>query len=516
MDSVKICIVLFLTLTSIARGTTVQIVKRPNVLLLVLDDFRPAIKAFGDTKAITPNIDRLVKNGYYFTNAFAQQSICAPSRNSFLTGRRPDTTKLYDFYSYWREAAGNFTTLPQYFKHNGYRTQSIGKIFHPGISSNFTDDYPLSWSNPPYHPSTADYMNKATCIDKITGKMTNNLLCPVVVQLQPEGTLPDIQSTAAAKDFLKSHRNSSEPFFLAVGYYKPHIPFKIPAEYLEFHKTTDFKTLDLNYPPHGLPAVAWSSYLDIRIRDDMMALNISYPFGPIPDAVKLKIRQHYYAAVSYIDDLIGQLLKDVNYEDTIIVLTSDHGWSLGEHAEWSKFSNYDVALKVPLIVYSPQVKPRSENKIDKVVELLDLFPTLVDLAGLPPIETCGSKVNAETCVEGKSLQPFILGETCDSQPDEAFSQYPRPGTFPSVHPDSDKPKLYQIKIMGYSLRTKQFRYTAWIGFDPNTFTRDWTKIYGEELYDHTIDLQENMNLVDRPQLAQITKWLRLRLQEKFG
>lgn len=203
----------------------------------------------------------------------------------------------------------------------------------------------------------------------------------------------------------------------------------------------------------------------------MMALNISYPFGPIPEAAQLKIRQHYYAAVSYVDDLIGQLLKEVNYEDTIIVLTSDHGWSLGEHAEWSKFSNYDVALKVPLIVCSPQVKPRSENKIDKVVELLDLFPTLVDLAGLPPVATCDSKVNEETCVEGKSLQPLIFGETCDSQPEEAFSQYPRPGTYPSVHPNSDKPKLYQIKIMGYSLRTKQFRYTAWIGFNPKTFKR---------------------------------------------
>lgn len=515
MECVRLSIVLLLAVVNVARGSTGQIVDRPNVLLLVLDDFRPVIKAFGDNKAITPNIDRLAKNGYYFTNAFAQQSICAPSRNSFLTGRRPDTTKLYDFYSYWREAAGNFTTLPQYFKHNGYFTQSIGKIFHPGISSNFTDDYPLSWSDPPYHPSTAEYMNNATCIDKCTGTMKNNLLCPVVVQLQPEGTLPDIQSTIAAKDFLKSRRNSSDPFFLAVGYYKPHIPFKIPAEYVELYKYKDFKTLDLNYPPHGLPSVAWSSYLDIRSRDDMKALNISFPFGPIPDPVQLQIRQHYYAAVSYVDDLIGKLLEDVNFEDTIIVLTSDHGWSLGEHAEWSKFSNYDVTLRVPLIIYSPNMKPAPENKIDNIVELLDLFPTLVDLAGLPPIASCGIKVDEETCVEGKSLQPFLYGEPCTGEPEEAFSQYPRPGTYPSVHPNSDKPKHYQIKIMGYSLRTKQFRYTAWIGFNPDTFKRDWTKIYGEELYDHTIDVQENMNLADRQQLAQITKWLRLRLQEKF-
>nr|XP_019563392.2 iduronate 2-sulfatase [Aedes albopictus] len=515
MENLKTSIVLLLLLGSVPFRST-QIIKRPNVLLLILDDFRPAIRSFGDTKAITPNIDRLVNNGYYFTNAFAQQSICAPSRNSFLTGRRPDTTKLYDFYSYWRESAGNFTTLPQYFKQNGYLTKSIGKIFHPGISSNFTDDYPLSWSEEPYHPSTAEYNNEPTCIDMKTGNMTNNLLCPVVLQLQPEGTLPDIQSTEEATNFLKSHRNSSLPYFLAVGYYKPHIPFKIPTQYLQLHKNTDFKTLDLDYPPHGLPTVAWNSYLDIRSRDDMMALNISYPFGPIPDLVKLKIRQHYYAAVSYVDAMIGELLKNVNFEDTIIVLTSDHGWALGEHAEWSKFSNYDVALNVPLIIYSPQVKPKSENKIATVVELLDLFPTLVDLAGLPPISTCKNNRRVEeTCVEGKSLQPLIFGDPCHSLLEEAFSQYPRSGTYPSIHPNSDKPKLYQIEIMGYSLRTKQFRYTAWIGFDPNTFKRNWSKIYGEELYDHTIDPKENMNLVDRPQLVTIVEWLRLRLQEMF-
>lgn len=401
-----------------------------------------------------------------------QQSICAPSRNSFLTGRRPDTTKLYDFYSYWRESAGNFTTLPQYFKQNGYLTKSIGKVFHPGVSSNFTDDYPLSWTDEPYHPSTAEYMNEPTCIDMATGNMTNDLLCPVVLPLQPEGTLPDIQSTEEAKNFLKSHRNYSSPYFLAVGYYKPHIPFKIPMEYLKLHENTNFRTLDLDYPPYGLPTVAWNSYLDIRSRDDMMALNISYPFGPIPELVKLKIRQHYYAAVTYIDTLIGELLKDVNFENTIIVITSDHGWALGEHAEWSKYSNYDVALNVPLVVYNPLVKLRSENKIETVVELLDLFPTLVDLAGLPPIPTCKTnRIVEETCVEGKSLQPLIYGDPCDSLLEEAFSQYPRPGTYPSIHPNSDKPKLYQIEIMGYSLRTKQYRYTAWIGFDPNNFAR---------------------------------------------
>ncbi|XP_058837730.1 iduronate 2-sulfatase [Topomyia yanbarensis] len=515
MKRIRACIIFHLVIAGVVESTA-QIVKRHNVLLLVLDDFRPAIREFGDEKAITPNIDSLAKNGYIFTNVFAQQSICAPSRNSFLTGRRPDTTKLYDFYSYWREAVGNFTTIPQYFKENGYRTQSIGKIFHPGVSSNYSDDFPLSWNEVPYHPPTEEFMNKPTCIDKSSGNLRKNLLCPVVLKLQPDETLPDIQSTQEAKRFLTEHRNTSTPFFLAVGYHKPHIPFKLPLKYLDLHDVRKFKTYDLDYPPNGLPFVAWSSYLDIRSRDDMKALNISFPFGPIRESVKMKIRQHYYAAVSYVDDLIGEVLKDVDLDNTIVLLTSDHGWSLGEHAEWSKFSNYDVALNVPLIVHSPDIQTKPDNKIDGIVELLDLFPTMVDLAGLPPIESCGMNVNLETCVEGKSLLPYIAGAPMDDSMEEAFSQYPRPGVYPSVYPNSDKPKLYQIKIMGYSIRNRRFRYTAWVRFDPVTFAKDWTKIYGEELYDHSIDPQENVNLSNRPQLLQVKAFLMSRLQTKFN
>lgn len=506
---------LFILVLAYVVKSSFQIAKRNNVLLFVLDDFRPAIGAFGDTKAITPNIDSLAKHGFMFTNVFAQQSLCAPSRNSFLTGRRPDTTKLYDFYSYWRQSAGNFTTIPQYFKQHGYLTQSIGKIFHPGISSNYSDDYPLSWSSVPYHPSTEEFMNKPTCIDMATGDVSKNLLCPVVLKLQPDETLPDIQSTWEAKMFLTEHQNDTTPFFLAVGYHKPHIPFKFPAKFLDLHDIQKFEAKDLDYPPHGLPLVAWSSYLDIRSRDDMKALNISYPFGPIRDIVRLKIRQHYYAAVTYVDDLIGQLLKDVNFDNTIVLLTSDHGWSLGEHAEWSKYSNYDVALNVPLIIYSPDMLAKANKKLDKVVELLDLFPTIVDLAGLPPIEKCIADIEADTCVEGKSLLPYILDNPTDGLVEEAFSQYPRPEAYPTFYPNSDKPKLYQIKIMGYSIRNRRFRYTAWAGFDPVTFGRDWTKIYGEELYDHSIDPQENINLADRPQMQETKNWLLSRLKKQF-
>ena len=164
---------------------------------------------------------------------FFQQALCAPSRNSFLTSRRPDSLRLYDFDSYWRDTVGNFTTLPQIFKENGYFTHSIGKIFHPGVSSNYTDDEEYSWSDKPFHPSTEKYKDSKVCVSR-NGTLASNLICPVIVKQQPGGTLPDLESLRAALDFLKYRKEiaGDKPYFLAVGFHKPHIPFKFPVEYL--------------------------------------------------------------------------------------------------------------------------------------------------------------------------------------------------------------------------------------------------------------------------------------------
>uniref|UniRef100_A0A1Y1KS11 Sulfatase N-terminal domain-containing protein n=1 Tax=Photinus pyralis TaxID=7054 RepID=A0A1Y1KS11_PHOPY len=205
--------------------------RKPNVLFIIVDDLRPSLGIYGDDNARTPNIDALAKKSAVFTNVFAQQALCAPSRNSFLTSRRPDSLHLYDFNSYWRDVAGNFTTIPQLFKENGYYTHSIGKVFHPGKSSNFTDDSLYSWSRSPYHPPTEKYKNAKVCVTR--NGLAQNILCPVIVNEQPGGSLPDLESLSAAKDFLKYHKQiSTLPYFLAVGFHKPHIPLKFPIEYL--------------------------------------------------------------------------------------------------------------------------------------------------------------------------------------------------------------------------------------------------------------------------------------------
>ncbi|RVE43119.1 hypothetical protein evm_012235 [Chilo suppressalis] len=173
---------------------------------------------------------KMAAKGINFKSAFAQQALCAPSRNSILTGRRPDSLRLYDFYSYWRQTIGNFTTFPQFFKENGYETFSVGKIFHPGLSSNFTDDYPYSWSFQPYHPPTEIYKDAPVCEDPLTKKLESDLICPVIIKEQPGQTLPDLQSLKYALNILRQKHN--KPFLLAVGFHKPHLPLKFPRKYL--------------------------------------------------------------------------------------------------------------------------------------------------------------------------------------------------------------------------------------------------------------------------------------------
>ncbi|XP_029785441.1 iduronate 2-sulfatase isoform X5 [Suricata suricatta] len=299
-----------------------------NVLLIIVDDLRPSLGCYGDKLVRSPNIDQLSSHSLLFQNAFAQQAVCAPSRVSFLTGRRPDTTHLYDFNSYWRIHAGNFSTIPQYFKENGYMTMSVGKVFHPGISSNYSDDSPYSWSIPPYHPSSEKYENTKTCRGP-DGELHANLLCPVDVVDVPEGTLPDKQSTEQAIRLLEKMKTSASPFFLAVGYHKPHIPFRYPKEFQKLYPLENITLAPDPQVPDGLPSVAYNPWMDIRQREDVQALNLSVPYGPIPVDFQRKIRQSYFASVSYLDTQVGRLLSALDdlqlANSTIIAFASDHG-----------------------------------------------------------------------------------------------------------------------------------------------------------------------------------------------
>lgn len=316
-------------------------------------------------------------------------------------------------------------------------------------------------------------MNEAVCMSRIDTAYQRNLICPVRVRRQPEQTLPDIQSVSEAKRLIAI---AEQPYFIAVGLHKPHIPYRCPARYQRYHAIDKFRAMDFEYIRYGVPSVAFNPYNDLRRRDDVHRLNVSFPFGPMEKRFAWHIRQAYYACVTYIDDLIGELMAAVNLANTIVVLTGDHGYSLGEHAEWAKYTNYEIGVRVPLIVYSPTLRPEQRNRrLTQIVELIDIFPTLVELAELPSIEQCPAlPVNdRQTCTEGKSLVPFIVGRSNHANGSDAvaISQYPRPGVYPTIDPDSDQPVHNDIKIMGYSIRTQYFRYTIWLEFDAKSFER---------------------------------------------
>ncbi|XP_059471346.1 iduronate 2-sulfatase [Neocloeon triangulifer] len=494
---------------------------KKNVLFIVVDDLRPALGCYNDSDAVTPNIDRLARKSTIFTRAYAQQALCAPSRNSLLTSRRPDSLYLYDTHSYWRVAAGKFTTIPQHFKNNGFTTASFGKIFHPGATSNYNDDTPYSWSEPVFHPSTLKYKNKKVCVDE-SGKVGKNLICPVEPEFQPEGTLPDMQTAAAAGNFLRTY-NKSNPFFLAVGFHKPHIPLKFPRIFLKSHPKSDISRPVPELWPAGNSPISWNPWTDLRERDDVKSLNLTFPFDPIPVDFGQTIRQHYFAAVSFIDDLVGNLiksLKEANFdENTVLVIFGDHGWSLGEHGEWAKYSNFENALRVPLIIFDPsfnahQSVRRGKSFIrDDLVELLDIFPTLSDLADLPKVPPCEKGHFADLCTEGRSLAPLLYSqEKVQKWREGAYSQYPRPNDYPREN--SDQPKLRDIKFMGYTVRTKEHRYTQWVKFQD--LSPHWNVTKGEELYDHSIDPHEAINLAERVEMRTVKKELQKILQNQFN
>ncbi|XP_067853406.1 iduronate 2-sulfatase [Heptranchias perlo] len=504
-----------------------------NVLFIIADDLRTSLGCYGDPIVKSPNIDQLASKSVVFKNAFAQQALCGPSRTSLLTSRRPDTTRLYDHNSYWRAHAGNYTTLPQYLKMNGYLTMSVGKVFHPGIVSNHTDDYPYSWSIPPFHPSTQKYKNAKVCKGP-EGKRHANLVCPVDVEEMPEHTLPDIQSTEEAIWLLKSMKSVESPFFLAVGYHKPHIPLKYPQEFLKLYPHEEIHLAPDPEVPPKLPPVAYNPWADIRRREDVQALNISFPYGPIPDDFQVLIRQSYFAAVSYIDTQVGQLLNALDElelaNNTVVVFTSDHGWSLGEHGEWAKYSNFDVATRVPLIFYVPGMTAAFplpgqrifpfispfNNKVGELptgltrdvnVELVGLFPTLCQLLGLPVPPKCPeSSFHVELCTEGTGIARYLNSDptSCNSEL-VAYSQYPRPADAPKLN--SDLPVLKDIRIMGYSIRSDEYRYTQWVGYNPSTFSANLSDIHAGELYLYKTDPGQDNNLYNNVEFAAMVQKL---------
>lgn len=438
--------------------------KRFNVLFIAVDDLRPALGCYGDPTAITPNIDRLAGRGLVFNNAYCQEAVCSPSRLSLLTGRRPDTIRVWDLETHFRETLPDAVTLPQYLKEHGYHTRSIGKVFH-GNGRPATD--PPSWSEEPLYDLTRD---AATRYALPKNRQGSGLKRDSVESADvPDNTYIDGIVCDAAVAALGALKDKEKPFFLAVGYRKPHLPFCAPQKYWDLYRREEIPRPVSDAYPEGAPELAVRSWRELEGYRDI-------PQGLIPASKVAELRHGYYACVSYVDSLVGRLLDELDRlelaETTIIALWGDHGFHLGEQGLWAKANNYELATRSPLILSVPR-QPNEGAATTALVEFVDIYPTLVEVCGLPLPEG----------LEGVSMMPLVEDPSRQWKP-AAFSQYPRDFKRNRHKGHGD--------IMGYAVRTDRYRYVEW---------REWEtgNVVARELYDHAQDEDEMRNLAAEPE-----------------
>ena len=435
--------------------------KRPNVLFIAIDDLRGTVGCLGDRIAITPNMDKLASQGTVFLNAYCQQAVCNPSRASVITGLRPDTLKVWDLKTHFRKHHPDIVTLPQYFKQHGYYTQSFGKVLH-GQGAPSTD--PPSWLAEPvwdHCTKREQYVLPENRPDEKSGKQAAAECADV-----PDEAYIDGKVAGEAVKKIEELAENGKAFFLAVGFRKPHLPCSAPKKYWDMYKRRTFENDDwpaMNRPKDG-PDIALHNWKELRGYTDIPNI------GAVPPEKAAEVRHGYYAAATYTDTQIGKLV-DALYkfglrENTIVCLWSDHGFHLGEHTIWCKTSNYEFDARVPLIISSPQKKKGQVCR--KLVELVDMYPTLVELAGL----------SAPGGLEGTSMVP-LLDDPQRSWKKAAFTQFPRPAYYKK-----------SFDVMGYSARTEEFHYIEWIDVKKK-------QPIAIELYDHRLDPYELTNLAGR-------------------
>lgn len=483
-----------------------------NILFIAIDDLKPVLGCYGDKIIKTPNIDRLAKMGTVFLSNYCQQAVCGPTRASLLTGMRPDVTMVRDLKTKMRDMNPNILTLPEYFISQGYSTSGVGKIFHPSCVDKKYD--PQSWSIPFIVPNESDYFNglpaqkhyqspelktlqakENASIANTKGKKNDKkealdedgggLRGPAIECLDlPDNAYEDGVSALLAEQQLTKLTNGKKPFFLAVGFHKPHLPFVAPKKYWDLYQQKDMpvaefqehaaNSKDFEYQNSG----ELTSYSGVK-EFAKYAKKEGNRIG-LTIAKQKELIHGYYAAVSYTDAQVGVLLNTLKklgtLNNTIIVLWGDHGWHLGDHDMWGKHTNYEQATKSPLIIVAPGLK---SGQTKSMTEFVDVFPTLCELAG----------GTVPTYLDGKSLVPLMKNNKV-SVKEYAMSQYSRKMEKVDIKVEEEKGK-----VMGYSMRTEQFRYTVWL----KNFTSDQVyscdKVYAKELYDYVKDPFEKVNVV---------------------
>ena len=451
--------------------------ERPNVLFITVDDLRPELGCYGKSHVQSPHIDKLANSGMRFDYAYCQQAVCNASRSSFMTGMRPQAIGVIGNHVHFRDQSAKVVTLPQHFKQHGYHSAAVGKVYHgvfpEGASTTKWDTMgdPESWSEPAIRFGPRYYYTEAgiesakesfqrmyKSRDANSGDWTEKLVFGVASE-SPEvtdNTLYDGKVADAAISKLKVLQTQSKPFFLAVGFIKPHSPYIAPKRFFDLYP--DVELVGEQGLPVGSPAYAGHGSGELRRYSDQPSR------GGIPRSNQKRVRQAYYACVSYVDAQIGRLLQTLETtglgKNTIVVLIGDHGYHLGEHGLWGKTTNFELDTRVPLIIRAPGVTTAGTSTT-ALVELVDLFPTLAELAGLPLPDQ----------LDSEGIVPTLRDPNHQTKA-FALSQYPRGAT-----------------RMGYSMRNATHRLTQWVA-------RDTGNLLDCELYDYSESDVETKNLAE--------------------
>ena len=472
---------------------------RPNVLFIAVDDLRAELGCYGQDWIHSPNIDRLANQATVFENAFCQVSLCNPSRTSLLTGLYPDTLGVIDLPTHFRQVHPDVVTLPEHFRANGYFTQNIGKIFHNWHHGERDGD-PQSWSVAAelhYDTHSNDVVTPKALIAGQENNYASNRLNKRAENYDvPDSAYFDGRIAEKAVAALSSLKESGEPFFLAVGFWKPHLPFNAPKKYWDLYDKQPGIETRL-YPEHS----NWPEGSPELAKHPGSELMRSFE-TPLDSEQIALLRKGYYAAISYVDAQVGQLLDALEAlqleDDTVVVLWSDHGFHLGERGLWCKNSCYDLDTRVPLLIRKPS--QRVGQRTDSLVELIDLYPTLLELCDLPSVEPIPGQR-----LQGKSLSPILQNPNVGVRP-AALSQIMRPAYS----------KKTDRVAMGYSLRTADFRYIQWRGWTASMEKPSANNLLAEEIYGVRNDPGEMMNLAGIPEHEKTREGFRKMLEKRLA
>lgn len=467
--------------------------KPQNILFISIDDLKPLIGSYGYDQMVTPNIDKLASGGVLFENTHCQQAVCGPSRASLMTGMRPDYTGVWDLRTRMRNVNPDILSMPQYFQEQGYTTVAMGKIYDPRcvdkqydkpswsipykVSSEYT--YPEEWGEPAlsYYvsPEAKEIVAKLNqeAIDKgVKNKHSyiSKVFKPAVESYDaPDDAYMDGQICNNALSYMDELSKDDKPFFLAVGFKRPHLPFAAPKKYWDLYNRDEVKLAEYQKPVKDGVDIAYHNHGELLSYTDIPPLeSFSDVFTElISDDQQRELIHGYYASVSFIDAQVGKImakLKELGLEEnTTVILWGDHGWHLGDHALWCKHTNFEQATHVPMIISTPNGE---KGRYSHPVEFVDIFPTLCETAGVPTPEH----------LQGVSLLPAMKNTNVKVK-EYAVSQFDRGTTH------------------GYSLRTDRYRFTIWMKDGYRTFMPfDDKLIYDCELYDYDVDPLETQNL----------------------